>query len=674
MGRVLLTVAGLLGISLTLAAQSGDSLEERFKKADKNGDGKVTREELPLPRLFDQLDKNGDGFITLPEARAVLGKLALPKTAEKKPGEVKPTSEAREQPVRQGPRLLAPGEQGVGRQIPDLEATDIDGKKVRLSDFKKSKALVIAFTSTSCPLCLRYAPSLGRLEKTWKEEGVAFLYVDPIASDIPVDMKKAIQTHGFQGPYVHDQEGKLSQSLGAKTTTEVFVLDAARTLIYRGAVDDQYGLGYSLDAPRQSYLVEALKGTLKGKPLTVAATDAPGCALEFEKASTVSAAITYHNRISRLVQNHCLECHHQGGVAPFSLEKYEDVVAHKGMIRKVVDRGTMPPWFAAAPSKDIPHLWANDRSLAAVDKADLLAWLQNGHPAGDAADAPLPRTFHEGWQIGKPDLIVQIPKPISIKAEGVMAYQNATAVTDLAEDQWVQALEVQPTARAVVHHVLVFVQAPGKRGGVLFPSVGDGADDERGGFFALYVPGTSTLVYPSGFAKKLPKGSSLRFQIHYTPNGTATTDQVRLGMVFAKEPPRHEVKVIGLVNPRLRIPPEADNHPENAGLRLPVDAQILGFLPHMHLRGKAFRYEATLPDGKTQVLLDVPRYDFNWQLHYQLAEPMFLPRGTNLKATGWYDNSKNNPANPDPTRTVRWGPQTFEEMMLGYVEYYLPGQ
>jgi hypothetical protein len=342
------------------------------------------------------------------------------------------------------------------------------------------------------------------------------------------------------------------------------------------------------------------------------------------------------------------------------------------MIRKQVERGAMPPWFAAPAAAGEHTQWANERSLSAQDKKDLLAWLDQGRPIGDHADAPLPREYPAEWEIGRPDAIVQIPTPISVKAEGTMPYQNVNVTTPFTEDKWVRGIEVRPTARQVVHHVLVFARGPAdpeEKGG----RRRDG-EEERGGFFAVYVPGNHQMIYPDGFAKLLPAGARLRFQIHYTPNGTATNDQVRLGMIFAKEPPTHVVRVIGLVNPLISIPPGAQNHEEHAGIPILKEAKVLALMPHMHVRGKAFRYEAIFADDTRKTLLDVPRYDFNWQLAYRYAEPLTLPRGARLRATGWYDNSANNPANPDPTKTVRWGPQTADEMMLGYVEYYFPDE
>ncbi|MEK6236902.1 MAG: alkyl hydroperoxide reductase, partial [Planctomycetales bacterium] len=209
---------------------------------------------------------------------------------------------------------------------------------------------------------------------------------------------------------------------------------------------------------------------------------------------------------------------------------------------------------------------------------------------------------------------------------------------------------------------LVFVQEGRGRGGL----------DERAGFFAAYVPGNTHQRYPNGFAKKLPAGATLIFQLHYTPNGTATTDQTRLGIVLADEPPRHMIRNIGISNHRISIPPGASNHAEKASLNVPSDTKILAFMPHMHLRGKAFRYDMVSPDGKRRTVLDIPRFDFNWQLEYRLASPLDLPRGSRVELTGWFDNSEDNPANPDPTKTIRWGPQTEDEMLIGYVEYYIP--
>ncbi len=252
-------------------------------------------------------------------------------------------------------------------------------------------------------------------------------------------------------------------------------------------------------------------------------------------------------------------------------------------------------------------LWSNDRSLADDDRTVLLAWLDGNKPLGNEGDAPRPRSFATGWSIGKPDAIFEFAKPVAIKATGIMPYQNVVIETKLTEDKWIQAIEVQPGDRAVVHHMVVYLQSTDKEQ----MTVHDEAADERAGFWAVYVPGNATLIYPQGFAKLLPRGANLRCQIHYTPSGTATTDLSRIGVVFAKQPPRHEVRALGICNVKIAIPPGEANHREDAAIRLPFDIEVLSFLPHMHARGKACRYNIIKRNGDVRILLDVPRYDFN---------------------------------------------------------------
>ena len=573
--------------------------------------------------------------------------------------------------LREAPRVLKPGDHGVGRHVGRVEWTDLDGKNQRwdANDRPDSdKLLVVAMTSSTCPLSRRYFPVLSRLEAENRASGVRFLLVAPTATDAAVALREMIAEHSYAGWLAKDDTGSIARQLGATSTTDTFVVDRRGTLLYHGAVDDQYGLGYSRDAARQRYLSDALKAILAGQRPLVAATAAPGCTLDLDEppAGTKVAEVTYHNRVSRIVQNHCQECHRDGGLGPFRLATLADLKSHRGMVKQVVERRTMPPWFADSATPG--HRFSNDRSLSDADRRDLLAWLDGGLPEGNVADAPAPLPTPGEWQIGKPDLVVQLPRAVSVPAEGTMPYQNLIVSTNLDEERWVQAMEIRPTAREVVHHVLVFVV--GARGA----GEGGGDADERRGFFAAYVPGNSTFIYPDGFAKRLPRNARLLFQMHYTPAGKATQDQTQLALRFSSQPPQHEVKTVGIANTRLRIPPHAENHAEKADLRVPHDAVILGFMPHMHVRGKAFRYDLRSTDGKVETLLNIPRYDFNWQLQYRFVEPLTVSAGKTIEVTGWFDNSEKNPANPDPDKTVRWGPQTFDEMLLGYVEYYVPGE
>ena len=675
----------VIAIAALIAPRAGaqQAVEQRFDELDRNGDGKVKPDELPARAFFERLDLDGDGSITKPEAveavrKGVLkdlrGRMGGPPPAaaagsDSVPGKPAPA----EPPVREGPKPVRPGDHGVGRRIGDVTFTDLAGTRHSLAALAADRIVVFAMTSTSCPLSRKYLPTLEGLAEA-RGEGVTWVLVNPVASDKPADMRAAADRLGERAIYVPDAEGRLATAVGAVTTTDVVVLGPDRTVAYHGAIDDQYGFGYSLDAPRKRYLADALAAIGAGEQPPVAATEAPGCVLDTPAGDAPSSDVTYHGRISRIVARHCVECHRDGGVGPFPLDSFDDLVAHAAMVREVIDRGTMPPWFAAPTPADaetgrVHTPWANDRSLAEAEKRDLMAWLTGGRPEGNPADAPATRTYPDGWLIGTPDAVFEFAEPVRVKATGVMPYQTVIVETHLPEDRWVQAIEVQPGDRDVVHHALIHLAAADEQAG----DPRDVAAEERGGFWGEYVPGQNTLVYPDGFAKHLPKGARLRFQMHYTPNGTATTDRTRVGVIFAKQPPRHEVRVAGIVNPRIAIPPGAADHREEASLRLPHDATIMGFLPHLHVRGKACRYEVVRGDGSRTTLLDIPRYDFNWQLLYRRHEPLPLAAGDTLVFTAWYDNSPANPANPDPTQTVRWGPQTFDEMHLGYVEYFVPG-
>jgi len=552
-----------------------------------------------------------------------------------------------------------PKASGVGRLAPLPNAKGIDGRVPNVRSLT-----VVAFTGVDCPVAKKLGPTLARLEDEYRSQGVEFIFVNPTEAETVEQMRADVARLNYDGVYVRDASQQWVAALGAKTTTEVFLIDANRTILYRGAIDDQYGISSALPEPRNRYLADALDAAIAGKPIPVAATWAPGCVLEAPVPAKPVAA-TYHNRISRIIQQSCLPCHSEGGVAPFRLDRYGDVKSRAPMIQYAIQQGIMPPW-GAKPEPEGLSKWRNDRTVPQADKDALAEWIAAGMPEGNAKDAPAPLPKPESeWVIGKPDAVYQIPRAIEVPAQGVMDYINLEVPTDLTEDKWVEAMEVRPTARSVVHHVLIFVLPPGERRG-------DDIGAEINGFFAAWVPGTSAIQYPQGFAKPIPKGSRLWFQIHYTPNGEATRDQVSLGLRFARGEVRHEVRTMGIVNPVLRIPPGAKDHRVTGLVTAPSEVRLLSLIPHMHLRGKAAKYEAVTASGERETLLEVPRYDFNWQIAYEYRDPKVLPQGSRIEYTAWYDNSDANPNNPDPNATVRWGQQTTDEMHLGYVEYYIP--
>lgn len=377
-------------------------------------------------------------------------------------------------------------------------------------------------------------------------------------------------------------------------------------------------------------------------------------------ASVAPRAPEYARDIAPIIARSCSECHRPGGVAPFALATHEDLIRRAKTIRAVVADGLMPPWGAAMPEGSA-HRFANDRSLGAEEKRTLLAWLDSDtRLLGDVSKLPPPPPPAPEWSIGPPDAVFELPREVEIRASGQMPYVNLRVPTGFTEDRWIRAWEVVPGARDVVHHVLVFAVPAGARGRA----------DEARGFFAAYVPGNGAKRYGAEHAKRLPAGSDLLFQLHYTPNGKATVDRTRLGLVFADAPPKHEVRTAGIFDPRIEIAPGAASHREGTEITVPADLRILAWMPHMHARGKSFR--AYRESGETrEVLLEVPRYDFNWQFAYEYAQPVELKRGSTLGIEAVFDNSAENAANPDPSKRVRWGQQTSDEMLIGYVEYEL---
>jgi hypothetical protein len=389
-----------------------------------------------------------------------------------------------------------------------------------------------------------------------------------------------------------------------------------------------------------------------------------------------SAPPTFYKDVLPILQDRCQSCHRPGEVAPMPLVTYEQTRPWAGAMAHAVETKLMPPWFAD------PRYgrFANDVSLTSPQIATMVAWVEAGAPAGDVHDAPLPRKWAGGWNIPQPDLVVKMSRPVQIPAQGEIEYTYEIVPTHFAEDRWVQMSEVRPGGPAHVHHAVVYIRPPDSQW-LRHAPVGEPftastlndplerreAHETTSDLLLVYAPGSSPDRWPDGMAKFVPAGSDLVFQMHYTTNGAADQDQTSIGLVFAKTPPKQRVITLQLNNHALIIPPGADDFRVEVQGTLPNDATLLSFFPHMHLRGKRFEYDIVHDDGSVEVLLRV-NYHFHWQLSYRLAEPRMLKAGTRLRAIAWYDNSKNNPHNPDPEKTVTWGDQTSDEMMVGFFD------
>lgn len=391
-------------------------------------------------------------------------------------------------------------------------------------------------------------------------------------------------------------------------------------------------------------------------------------AIGFAATTGKPGQVTFQKDVLPVLQAKCQGCHRPGEAAPFSLLSYKEARPWAKAMREAVLAKRMPPWFAD------PHIgkFTNDWSLNAAEVATIKAWADQGAPEGKPADARPNPTFTNGWQIPTPDVVIEMPEPFDVPAKGTVEYVYYIMPTGLTEDKWVTMAEARPgdEARAQVHHIIAFIREPGSkwlaqapvRKAFIPPS---GGQDSPSGFLAGYAPGMRPMILEPGHALLLKAGSDVIFQMHYTTTGKAVRDRSKIGFVFAKEPPKKRVHMLQVQNGRFVIPPGADNFPVKAALTLAADVELVDMQPHMHARGKSAEMKAVYPSGEEEKLLSI-KWDFNWQLKYDVPPGKVLPKGTRIEGLNFYDNSPNNKYNPDPKVEVRWGEQTWEEMMVNF--------
>lgn len=555
----------------------------------------------------------------------------------------------------------ADNELAASKPIANFQLADHRGREWSLDEFRDKQLVVIGVTGTECPLAKKYLPEMQKLSDEFAEKGVAFIGLNANRQDSLAEIGAQVRDAAVTFPVLKDNQQTVIKALGATRTPEVFVLDKDRVVRYQGRIDDQHATGgRSKNSPVRQDLRLAIDELLAGQEVSMARTPATGCLITKLASPKADAEITYSNQISRLLNKHCVECHRTGEIAPFSLTDYSEVVGWAEMIVETTQSGQMPPWHASPEH----GRFQNTRGLSDEEKQLLVAWVAAGTPEGDPKNLPEAPTYTTGWQLPQePDFVVAMRKePFQVPAEGTVKYQYFTIDLDLKEDKWIKAAEIIPGNRAVVHHVIVFAIGGGKL-----------TELDRG-MVTAYVPGFRPEPLPPGYAKRLPAGSRLIFQMHYTTNGTAQEDLTKIGLVFADDKEvTNVVRTESVKNRRFVLRPEKDDQRIDAKpLTAPTDLELLSLSPHMHLRGKSFRYELTWPDGRRETLLDVPNYDFNWQTTYRLEQPLNVPAGATLYAYASYDNSSNNLANPDPTKSVTWGEQSWDEMMLGYFDIAVP--
>lgn len=556
-------------------------------------------------------------------------------------------------PVEAQP-AVAPRDTALGRRIPSLLFTTPEGEQIGLYDYHEENYLVVTFLNTSCPISNQYLPILNELQDKYKDQKVQFLAINPHAGDSAAEIAKHAKEFGISFPVLCDPQQVAADVFGATRTCETFVLDPQKIVRYRGRIDDRIQYSGKRNAPTRDDLASALDELLAGKPVSVASTEIAGCKLTRTRRVPPKGEITWSGQVAAIVETKCAGCHHPQTAAPFSLQTYEHATQWAEMIREVVQQRRMPPWHADPRFGD----FVDERRLTQTELDTLLAWIDDGMPAGDLANAPVPREYPDGWRIGTPDVVFEIPEEVTIPAKGVVPYLYFETPTNFKEDMWLQAAEARPGNRAAVHHIILYYKVPGAKT----------KRDFRDNWLDGSAPGNTPLMFPVGVGRRIPAGASLVWEMHYTATGKEEKDRSQYALKFHKEKPAREAHMMGVMNNRFRIPAGDPNHKVVSRMTLPFNGEILAYAPHMHLRGKDFEYKAIFPDGKSEVLMSMPQYDFNWQTGYGLKQPLRLPKGTVLECTAHFDNSAGNPNNPDPTQEVRWGDQTWQEMMIGFVD------
>lgn len=559
----------------------------------------------------------------------------------------------------------------IGKKVGALVFQDLSGKRHTSADWRTAKAVVFLFLSTECPVSHAYTPRLIALAREYAPRGVHWFGVNANYQESVGRVLRDAEERGFPFPIVKDRDCRLTDRLGARMTPEAVVLDGTGRIRYRGRIDDEKDAA----KVRSHDLRAALTALLAGKPVPRAETVAFGCAIRRAPAPlpVAKADVTFTRDVAPILQRHCQGCHRPGDIGPFSLLTYEQAAAWADDIRRVASARTMPPWKAAPDFGEIDGA----RRLSDAEIATLARWAHLGAPKGDPRQMPPPRKFPIGWALGKPDMILEPEEAYHLEAEGRDVYRHFILPVVFEEEKWVTAMEVQPGNRAVVHHVIAYLDPEGKSLALDAADPGPGYSTSGGGpgfFPALWLggwaPGNTPRFAPPGTATRIPAGSRIVLQVHYHKNGKPETDRTRIGLHFAKGPVERRLRVAPVLNLGLEIPAGAERHEVTARLRIPVDVHVYGAMPHMHLLGREMKVTATLPDGTEKPLVWVPDWDFRWQETYWFKQPISLRRGTLVQLTAYYDNSEKNPNNPHrPPRVVRWGEETTDEMCIAFLIY-----
>jgi peroxiredoxin len=540
-------------------------------------------------------------------------------------------------------------------KVDDFRLTDHQWRSHQLSLLSDARAIVLITQMNGCTIVRNHASTIKALRERYAGKGVEFLMLNSTPSDRREDIVKEAKEYGLDLPILMDSNQLVGEQLGVTRTSEAIVIDPSTwRIVYRGAIDDRVTYERQRARAEHNWLQDALDAVLADQPVTVGHHPAVGCLISFPARDTPRATpISYVKTIAPLIKSKCVPCHQPQGIGPMALTSYEAIKPWAPMIREVIRTQRMPPWQA---DPTVGH-FQQDKSLSPQQIKTLVHWIEAGAPRGRGADPLASQTFTiEEWPLGPPDLVLDIPS-YDVPATGIVDYQRIAILNPLTEGRWLRASTIKIENRQAVHHVLTgYMKTPPAPG----QPVNEGA---WGASVGGYAVGAESTVQPPDTGVYLPPGGAIGFQVHYTSFGKAVTEHPKIALYFHKQTPKLVMRGFAMFNPNIRIPANAGHFGQHTYVTFPKDALLFSAFPHAHYRGSSSQLTLETPDGRRTLLLALPRYDFNWQRHYYFAEPISVPAGSKIIAAFTYDNSVRNPANPDHTRVVPWGEQTFDEML-----------
>lgn len=559
------------------------------------------------------------------------------------------------EPVPTSPAPTPAGLLSTPREVLNFALLDHQG---RMHELRRSnaRAVVLFFTANGCPVARQAASKIDALRQQFGARGVEFLLVNANTGDDRKSIGTEARELGIGHiPVLHDDTQGVARHLAVRRTGEAIVVDTRDwSVAYRGAVDDQMVEGAQKPAPTESHLASALSDLLEGKPVRVPRTVARGCVIHFDGGEGPdSAPVSYAKEVAPILAAKCVSCHSPGNIGSWAMSGHKKVKGMASMVEEVLLARRMPPWDAD------PHTgnFADNPSLTVAEAQTLLRWVHQGAPRGEGPDPleslrvpPAPE-----WPLGTPDIVLRLPEAQQVPASGVLDYRHIEVRAGNTNDAWVRALYVKPGNRKVLHHVIARLKSGGEADHLGQPEM-----------YVGWAPGSTQRPFPDGSGKHLPRDARFDFELHYTTCGSPQVDTTEIGLYLAKERPASRFESVPVVDYRFEIRPGDPDARGEGSYFFPKAATLHSLTPHQHVRGSWMKFEALFPDGRRETLCSVPRYDFNWQQTYRLAQPRRIPAGTWVVLTGGYDNSARNPANPDPRRYVHWGEQSWDEMFLGW--------